>query len=57
MAETPVEPGLVSQPLSKARAVSGQLVLGIARGNTVDLGVGSDPVLSAEDRLIVLEAL
>lgn len=57
MAELAVDPGLVAQPLSKARAASGQLVLGIARGNAVDLGVGSDPVLSADDRLIVLEAL
>ena len=57
MAESEVDQALVSQPLSKARAVSGSLVLGIARGNTVELGVGSDPVLAAGDRLIVLESV
>ena len=57
MAETEVDPALVSQPLSKARAISGALVLGIAHGSSVELGVGSDPVLAAGDRLIVLEAL
>jgi voltage-gated potassium channel len=57
LAETPISSEMVSQPLSKARAVAGSLVLGIAHGNTVDLGVGDDPVLAADDRLIVLEAL
>jgi hypothetical protein len=33
------------------------LVLGIARDGHVDLGIGDDPVLSAEDTLIVLDAL
>jgi hypothetical protein len=32
-------------------------VLGIARDGHVDLGVGDDPVLSAGDTLIVLDAL
>jgi voltage-gated potassium channel len=57
MAETEVDSAFVSQPLSKARAISGALVLGIARGSSVDLGVGSDPVLAPGDRLIILEAL
>jgi voltage-gated potassium channel len=55
--QTPVEPDLVSQPLSRARATSGRLVLGIARDQQVDLGVGEDPVLEAEDHLVVLEPL
>lgn len=55
--ETPVDPALVSQPLSKARAVEEALVLGIARGNQVDLGLVDDPVLAADDRLIVLHAV
>ncbi|HEX4109282.1 MAG TPA: ion channel [Solirubrobacteraceae bacterium] len=57
LAESGVDQALVSQPLSRARAASGTLVLGIARGGHVDLGVGDDPILSADDRLIVLEAL
>lgn len=55
--QVPVEDDLVSQPLSRARASSGRLVLGIARERTVDLGVGEDPVLEAGDHLVVLEAL
>lgn len=55
--QTPVEPDLVSQPLSRARAASGRLVLGIAREQRVDLGVGDDPVLDAGDNLVVLEPL
>lgn len=57
LAESPVDAALVSQPLSHARAAAGTLVLGIARGDDVDLGVGSDPVLTADDHLIVLEAV
>jgi voltage-gated potassium channel len=57
LSETPVDPALVSQPLSKARDTAGTLVLGISRGDHVDLGVGEDPVLAQGDRLIVLEAL
>ncbi len=57
LAETPVAPELVSQPLSRARASAGRLVLGIARERQVDLGVGEDPVLDADDHLIVLEPL
>jgi voltage-gated potassium channel len=55
LAEVPVDPALVSQPLSKARDASDLLVLGFARGTKVDLGVGDDPSLAAGDRLIVLE--
>ena len=55
LSERAVLPAQVSRPLSEARAVSGMLVLGIARdGHRVDLGVGDDPVLSAGDRLLVL---
>lgn len=57
LVEAPVDASLVAQPLSKARVASGRLVLGIARGVHVDLGVGDDPVLAADDRLVVLEAL
>jgi voltage-gated potassium channel len=54
--EIPVDPSLVSQPLSKAREVSDGLVLGISRGVQVDLGVKDDPTLAAGDHLIVLNA-
>jgi voltage-gated potassium channel len=55
--QLPVEPELVSQPLSRARATSERLVLGIAREEHVDLGVGDDPTLDAGDHLVVLEPL
>jgi voltage-gated potassium channel len=57
LGELPVPPELVAKPLSQARASAGRLVLGIAHGNRVDLGVGDDPVLGADDRLVVLESL
>jgi len=57
LGERPVDQALVSRPLSEARARAGSLVLGIARDGHVDLGVGNDPVLSAGDTLIVLDAL
>jgi voltage-gated potassium channel len=56
LVEAPVDPAFVSQPLSKARATADSLVLGIARGSDVDLGIADDPVLASGDRLIVLEA-
>lgn len=56
LAETAVDPSFVSQRLSKARSVADALVLGIARGNQVDLGLVDDPLLSADDRLIVLRS-
>lgn len=52
--ETPVDADYISRPLSQARADSGGLVLGVARGRYVDLGIGDDPLLSEGDRLIVL---
>jgi voltage-gated potassium channel len=57
LTEAPVDSSLVSQPLSKARQTAGTLVLGISRGDRVDLGIGEDPVLAEGDSLIVLEAL
>ncbi len=54
LAEQAVDEAFISRPLSQARAVAGALVLGIARGSHVDLGVAEDPVLAAGDRLIVL---
>ena len=53
--ELPVSAELVSQPLSHARAQADTLVLGISRGDKVDLGLADDPALSADDRLIVLQ--
>ena len=55
MVETGVAPEFVAQRLSAARGRAGALVLGVCRSGHVDLGVGADPVLTAEDRLIVLE--
>jgi voltage-gated potassium channel len=55
LVESAVDPALVSKPLSQARGRSGALVLGVCRGGTVELGVRDDPVLTADDRLIVLE--
>jgi voltage-gated potassium channel len=55
--EAAVDQDLVSQPLSHARGRAGTLVLGVYRGGKVDLGVNDDPVLQANDRLIVLAPL
>lgn len=57
LSEAPITSELVSQPLSKAREETGRLVLGISRGDHVDIGIGDDPVLADGDRLIVLEAV
>ena len=55
--EAPITAELVARPLSAARTQAGTLVLGISRGDHVELGVGSDPTLADGDRLIVLEAI
>ncbi len=57
LVESPVDGALVSKRLSQARGRSGTLVLGIARGNKVDLGLADDPILEADDRLIVLRPM
>jgi voltage-gated potassium channel len=56
MIETAVEPGSVSRPLSEARGRSDALVLGLYRDGKIELGVSEDPILTADDRLIVLSA-
>lgn len=45
---------LLSRPLSQIRGSSSSLVLGIARGDRVDVGIGTDPVLTAGDRIVEL---
>jgi voltage-gated potassium channel len=56
MVEIEVAAASVSQPLSKARAISEALVLGVCRDGKIELGVTDDPILAADDRLIVLSA-
>jgi voltage-gated potassium channel len=56
MVEIAVEPSAVARPLSQARAISEALVLGVCRDGKVELGVVDDPILAADDRLIVLSA-
>jgi voltage-gated potassium channel len=56
MTEVPVDPASVSHPLSSARARSDALVLGVCKDGKVDLGVSDDPILAADDRLIILSA-
>ncbi|HWD68580.1 MAG TPA: ion channel [Solirubrobacteraceae bacterium] len=56
MLEVAVDPASVSQPLSHARARSQALVLGVCKNGEVELGVSDDPILTADDRLIVLSA-
>ena len=56
MLEIRVDPASVSQPLSHARARSEALVLGVCKDGKVELGVSDDPILTADDRLIVLSA-
>jgi Trk K+ transport system NAD-binding subunit len=52
--ERVVEEGAATQPLSRVRATTGALVLGIARDGKVDLGIDDDPALGAGDRLVEL---
>ena len=56
MVEVEVEDSLISQPLSVARGRKDSLVLGVYRDGKVDLGVTDDPVLTADDRLILVQA-
>jgi voltage-gated potassium channel len=54
--QSPVPADLTARPLSAARvAAPGTLVLGISRGDRVDLGLEDDPLLQSGDSLIVLE--
>lgn len=52
--ELPVEPGAVGQPLSSVSRDDGGMVLGAVHENKVVMSVAHDPVLSEDDRLIVL---
>jgi voltage-gated potassium channel len=54
LTETEVDSSLIGKPLSSARARVDAIVLGLSRGDKVDLGLADDPVLGADDRLIVL---
>jgi voltage-gated potassium channel len=54
--ELPVDPGCIGQRLSRVRVERDGLVLGIVQAGTVLLGVGHDPVLTADDHVLVLEA-
>jgi len=56
MVETAVDPAEVSNRLSQARGRRDALVLGLYRDGKIELGVTEDPILTAEDRLIVLSA-
>jgi voltage-gated potassium channel len=56
MIEIAVDPSSVSQTLSQARGRSDVLVLGVCKDGKIELGVSEDPILSADDRLIVLSA-
>ena len=55
MVESEVTPDMVSRPLSAARGGADNLVLGVFRDGKVDLGVNDDPILSADDRLILVK--
>jgi voltage-gated potassium channel len=55
MREVLIESDVVGRPLSELRRAKGRLVLGVSRDGKVDLGVGSDPVLTAGDLLIFVE--
>jgi voltage-gated potassium channel len=56
MIEIAVDASAVSHPLSAARGRSNALVLGFCRDGKIELGVSDDPILTADDRLIVLSA-
>ncbi|HXW80334.1 MAG TPA: hypothetical protein VEJ84_12590, partial [Acidimicrobiales bacterium] len=54
--ELPVEPPYVGRPLASVRADRPGLVLGAVQDGRVTVGIAHDIVLTAKDRLIVLEA-
>jgi voltage-gated potassium channel len=54
--ELPVAAHCVGQPLSHVRNEHDGLVLGIVQGGQVQLGVVHDPVLGADDHVLVLQA-
>ncbi|WP_249009100.1 TrkA family potassium uptake protein [Conexibacter sp. DBS9H8] len=56
MVQQPVGSALVGRALSAARVESDGFVLGIYREGRVDLGIGTDPILSPADSLIMLAA-
>lgn len=53
--ERPVDDG-AGRPLSALRAASRGVVIGAVQGGRVVLGIADDPVLTAGDRILVLEA-
>lgn len=55
MRESPVDSANVNRRLSELRGTSGRLVLGIFRNGEVDLGIGDDPELEADDVLIYVD--
>jgi voltage-gated potassium channel len=55
MQEVGVAEAEVGQPLSQVRARRRGLVLGLVRAEEVRIGVTEDPVVEAEDRLVVVE--
>lgn len=56
LSEVAIQPAWVGQPLSAVRAAHTGLVLGLVQGDEVTVGVAHDPVLTADDRLLVLAA-
>ncbi len=52
--EVPIPPEAVGRPLSEARAVVHGVVLGAVHAGAVAMGVLDDPMLEADDRLLLL---
>jgi voltage-gated potassium channel len=53
LVEIDADPAAVGKVLSAIRRDHAGLVLAIVRDGTVDLGIGTDPVLAAGDRLLL----
>ena len=53
--EISAEPELVGRSLSSARSERSGLVLGLVHQGRVIMGIGEDPVIAADDRLLVAE--
>ncbi len=55
LAEIGADGDTIGKPLSAVRSERSGLVLGLVHGGNFSLGIGDDPVIAADDRLLVAE--
>jgi hypothetical protein len=56
LVELDAEPAAVGKALSTVRDERDGLVLGLIQGDSLVIGIGSDPVIGVGDRLLVAES-